>query len=79
MWEDPIVAEVHRAREKLATEHNFDIGAFFADLRKRQAALGERLVAPKKQAEPMTGSELPVTRGIGDHDNRGRCGSTGKP
>ena len=39
MWEDPIVAEVHRAREKLATQLNFDIGAFLADLRKRQAAL----------------------------------------
>ena len=25
MWEDPIVAEVHRAREKLAAECNFDI------------------------------------------------------
>src|SRR5438874_10059617 len=39
MWEDPIVAEVHRTREKLAAEYNFDITAFFADLRKRQAAL----------------------------------------
>ncbi len=53
MWEDPIVAEVHRIREKLAAEHNFDIGAFFADLRKRQAALGARLVPQKKQAEPQ--------------------------
>ena len=52
MWEDPIVAEVHRTREKLAAEHNFDMGAFFADVRKRQAALGERLVPQKKQAEP---------------------------
>ena len=43
MWEDPIVAEVHRTREKLAAECNFDIKAFFADLRKRQAALGGRL------------------------------------
>jgi len=52
MWEDPIVAEVHRTREKLAAECNFDIGAFFAGVRKRQAALGERLVRQKKQAEP---------------------------
>ena len=52
MWEDPIVAEVHRTREKLAAEYNFDITAFFADLRKRQAALGGRLVHPKKRAEP---------------------------
>ena len=52
MWEDPIVAEVHRAREKLAAQYNFDVAAFFADLRKRQAALGGRLVHQKKRAEP---------------------------
>ena len=55
MWEDPIVAEVHRVREKLAAEYNFDVTAFFADLRKRQAALGERLVHLKKRAEPLNG------------------------
>jgi hypothetical protein len=49
MWEDPIVAEVHRIREQLAAKYNFDLGAFFADVRKRQAALGGRLV----RAEPM--------------------------
>ncbi len=52
MWEDPIVAEVHRAREKLAADCNFDIKAFFADVRKRQASLGGRLVPQKKRAEP---------------------------
>ena len=52
MWEDPIVAEVHRPREKLAAEYNFDVTAFFADLRKRQASLGGRLVPQKKGAEP---------------------------
>lgn len=36
MWEDPIVAEVHRAREKLAADCNYDISAFFAGLRERQ-------------------------------------------
>ena len=49
MWEDPIVAEVHRAREKLAADCNYDVEAFFADVRKRQIALGSRLVHPKKQ------------------------------
>ena len=58
MWEDPIVAEVHRAREKLAAEYNFDVTAFFADLRKRQAALGDRLVRRKKRAETKDETEL---------------------
>ena len=52
MWEDPIVAEVHRTREKLAAEFNYDVKAIFADLRKRQVSLGARLIAPKKKAEP---------------------------
>ncbi|MBM3995149.1 MAG: hypothetical protein FJ303_13505 [Planctomycetes bacterium] len=51
MWEDPIVAEVHRTREKLAAQFNYDIKAIFADLMKRQVSLGARLVAPKKRAE----------------------------
>jgi hypothetical protein len=51
MWEDPIVAEVHRAREKIAAQYSFDISAFFADLRKRQAAAGGRLIRQKKHDE----------------------------
>jgi hypothetical protein len=47
MWEDPIVAEVHRAREKLAADCNYDIRLFFAGLRKRQ-------MVQKKQAEATT-------------------------
>jgi hypothetical protein len=47
MWEDPIVEEVHRTREKLAAEHGFDVKAIFADLRKRQISLGARLLPQK--------------------------------
>lgn len=52
MWEDPIVAEVHRAREKLAAACNYDVEAFFAGVRKRQALRGARLVQQKNGAEP---------------------------
>ncbi len=55
MWEDPIVAEVHRTREMLAAKFNFDIDAIFADMQKRQVALGDRLVSPKRRAEPLSG------------------------
>jgi len=53
MWQDPIVEEVHRIRERLAAEFGFDVKAIFADLRKRQAALAVKLVAQKKRAEPV--------------------------
>ena len=52
MWEDPIVEAVHRTREQLAAEFNFDIKAIFADLRKRQVSLGGRLILQKKGVEP---------------------------
>jgi len=54
MWEDPIVEEVRREREKLAAQFDFDVDAIFEDLRNRQKKLGGRLVGPKEQkgAEP---------------------------
>lgn len=57
MWEDPIVADVHRTREKLAAQYNFDIGAFFSDVRKRQTALGARLIPQRKQSEPAADAD----------------------
>jgi hypothetical protein len=74
MWEDPIVAEVHQAREKLAAEYNFDIEAFFAGLRRRQAELGGRLVRLGKQAErPAEGDRGP------DADSAGATASGAAP
>ena len=55
MWEDPIVAEVHRTRAMLAAKFNFNIDAIFVDMQKRQAALGARLVSPKTRAELIYG------------------------
>ena len=52
MWEDPIVKEVHEIRKRLAAEHGFDLKAIFADIYKRQASLGDRLVSPRKPGEP---------------------------
>lgn len=56
MWEDPIVAEVHRTREMLERKFNFDIDAIFANRQARQAALGDRLLSPRKRAEPTAGT-----------------------
>lgn len=51
MWEDPIVAEVHRTREKQAAECHFDIGLYFAGLFARQATLGARLVHQRQASQ----------------------------
>jgi hypothetical protein len=66
MWEDPIVADVHRIREELAAKYDFDIKAIFADLRKRQASLAGRLVPQKKRAEPT--AEVDRGSRLGDRD-----------
>jgi hypothetical protein len=66
MWEDPIVADIHRTREKLAAQFNFDVKAIFADLRSRQRALGARLVSPKKQPSTpiaVDSAPLPIQEG----------------
>ena len=44
MLDDPIVAEVRQVREQLAARFDFDVQAIFADLRRRQVELGDRLV-----------------------------------
>lgn len=49
MYEDPIVDEVRKTRERLAEKHNFDVGAIFEDLRKRQGTLGKRLVRRERK------------------------------
>ena len=51
MWEDPIVSDVRRTREKIAARFNFDVNAIFMDLRNRQTALGRRIVSPKPPAK----------------------------
>ena len=52
MCDDPIVSEVRKIREQLSAQFDFEIKAIFADLRHRQAALGDRLVRPSKTEEP---------------------------
>lgn len=63
MWEDPIVAEVHRIRKEIAARYNFDMAAYFADVRRRQAALGDRLVLQPKRAEPESAPDGGGTNG----------------
>ncbi len=58
MWEDPIVAEVRRVREELAARFNYDVKAIFADIRARQAALGDRLVTRDTKPEPIADVEI---------------------
>ena len=53
MYEDPIVDEVRKARERLAEKNNFDVRAIFEDLRKRQATF-KRLVQREGGTQPLS-------------------------
>jgi hypothetical protein len=61
MWDDPIVAEVRAIRERLAAQFAFDVHSIFADVRKREAALGGRLVSRQRSgaAEHAPGPDRP--------------------
>jgi hypothetical protein len=44
MNDDPIVSQIRGEREKLAAAFDFNVHAIFEVLRKREAAVGERLI-----------------------------------
>ncbi|MDD5139828.1 MAG: hypothetical protein PHY43_06150 [Verrucomicrobiales bacterium] len=51
-WEDPIVAEVRKAKEHLAAKFNFDIEAMLRDVQKREKTSGHKLISlvkPKRK------------------------------
>lgn len=52
MNDDPIVASVRKIREELAASFDYDVHAIFADLRRREAGLGDRLVRQSQTQRP---------------------------
>jgi len=56
MWKDPIVEEVRKNRDALASQFNYDLAAIFADLRSREKQHKEKLVSfvkSKKARRPL--------------------------
>jgi hypothetical protein len=45
MYKDEILEEIHKYREEYAQSFNYDLNAIFDDLRKKQIAHGNRVVA----------------------------------
>ena len=45
MWTDEIVEEIHQIREEYAKSFSYDLDAIFADLRKKQAESGKKVVS----------------------------------
>ncbi len=49
-WKDEIVEEVRKAREEHAAKFGYDISAICADIRRKQAKDGRRIVSNPKKA-----------------------------
>jgi hypothetical protein len=52
MNDDPIVASVRKIRDELAAAFDYDVHAIFADLRRREAGLGDRLMRQSQTHRP---------------------------
>jgi hypothetical protein len=50
-WEDPIVAEVRKVKERLAAKFNFDVVAMLRDQQKREKTSGRRYVDLSKPSQ----------------------------
>jgi hypothetical protein len=57
-WEDPIVAEVRRAREQLFAAAGYDLDVFCRQLRERQEKEGRHAITrpPRRPQRGATGS-----------------------
>ena len=65
MQNDPIVDAVHRIRESLAGQFDFNVRAVFADMRTREPLVGSRLMRPKPSPnKPMLPSNGPGSSGL---------------
>jgi len=51
-WEDPIVVELRKVKERLAAKFNFDVVAMLRDQQEREKRYGSRLVSfePRRKA-----------------------------
>jgi hypothetical protein len=52
MNDDPIVASVRKIRDELAAAFDYDVHEVFADLRRRETGLGDRLVMQSQSQRP---------------------------
>jgi hypothetical protein len=53
--DDPVVAEVRRAREEMLAEHNYDLTELCEAMQRRQATSGARYATPADRATAPPG------------------------
>jgi len=48
MWKDPIVEELHRVREEIARQNNFDLDTLISALQEQEKQHKDRVVSLEK-------------------------------
>jgi len=56
MWEDPIVAEVRKTRQKLAAKFKHNLDAIIKDARSREGKSGHPVVSPRRRQKAKRAS-----------------------
>ena len=56
MWKDPVVAAIHRIRQRHAREFGYNLYRLFQDLKREQASSGRTVVSlPRKRERTLVG------------------------
>ncbi len=76
MNDDPIVASVRKVREELAAAFGYDVHAIFADLRRREVGLGDRLVRQPETKRPNKPMHVRTGNGLRTSGRKPRQGSS---
>ncbi len=64
MFNDPIVEEVRRVRDKLAARFDYNIEAIVENARKEQEALGQKTVSFAPRKPKMSRAKKPVVEKV---------------
>ena len=60
MTNDPIVAEVRKAREEHAAKFNYDLDAIYCDLKEKERTSGRKYVRYQPRAANVQNPELAI-------------------
>jgi hypothetical protein len=58
MWTDPIVAELHRLRERHARKFGYDLLEMFQDLKREQASSDRKVVSVSRERKKKQSRRL---------------------
>mgnify|MGYP006300584227 CR=1 FL=1 len=62
MWKDPIVEEIHKIREKMAEEVNYDVHQLIENMRKREKESKAKVVSRTEKKLQLNNFQAPAAK-----------------